>query len=85
MEIARRTGAAIVFGTVRRLPDGTHLAAIDPPITIEDRGGDSATLRYYVEDLSRRLEVAVREVPEQWFWLHRRWKTKPPSKDERHA
>jgi KDO2-lipid IV(A) lauroyltransferase len=81
VELARRTGAAIVFGTVRRREDGTHVAVIDPPITIEDRGDDAATVRYYVEDLSRRLERAVREVPEQWFWLHRRWKTKPPSKD----
>ena len=85
VEMARRTGAAIVFGTIRRLPDGSHLAVIDPPITVEDRGDEAATVRYYVEDLSRRLEAAVRLAPEQWFWLHRRWKTKPPLGDEPHA
>ncbi|PIV81242.1 lipid A biosynthesis acyltransferase, partial [bacterium CG17_big_fil_post_rev_8_21_14_2_50_64_8] len=25
-----------------------------------------------------RLEAAVRRNPEQYFWVHRRWKTQPP-------
>ena len=24
------------------------------------------------------LEEVVRRYPEQWFWMHRRWKTRPP-------
>jgi KDO2-lipid IV(A) lauroyltransferase len=28
--------------------------------------------------LAARLEAEIREAPEQYFWFHRRWKSKPP-------
>jgi Kdo2-lipid IVA lauroyltransferase/acyltransferase len=32
--------------------------------------------------ISDQLEQAIRAVPEQWVWMHRRWKTKPPPQSE---
>jgi KDO2-lipid IV(A) lauroyltransferase len=29
-------------------------------------------------NLQARLEEVVRAFPDQWLWIHRRWKTRPP-------
>ena len=59
-----------------REPDGSHTVHISGPFESEKKGHAA------VEDLTRQitasLEKAVRERPDHWFWVHRRWKTRPP-------
>ena len=77
------SGAPIVFGTCLRAGDGRHEMRIQPPITPRGEAGDAAAVRALTACHTRVLEAAVRERPEAWFWLHRRWKTSPPVEEAR--
>jgi Kdo2-lipid IVA lauroyltransferase/acyltransferase len=77
--LAKRTGAAVVPAFTFRKPDGTHHAVIHPPLEWEDVGnGEShADVVHNTQRYTRLIEAAVREHPDQWLWLHRRWKVQP--------
>ena len=71
------TGAPIVTGFCFRRPDGRHELHMDPPVEVDDPTAADAAERLTALHTAR-LEQWVRRRPEQWFWLHRRWKTSPP-------
>ena len=76
--IALQTGVPLLFGAAHRLADGRHQLFIDPPrwpTGPADESGVVALTAWH----AARLEARVREAPEHWFWLHRRWKTTPPA------
>ena len=72
--IARTTGAAVVPCVTRMLPGGGgYLARLYPPWSDFPSGDD-------VRDARRMMafvEERVLEMPEQYFWLHKRFKTRP--------
>ncbi|HKO98381.1 MAG TPA: lysophospholipid acyltransferase family protein [Pyrinomonadaceae bacterium] len=49
-----------------------------PPIAIERSGDEEEDVRRLTAALSRSVEDFVRKYPEQWLWIHKRWKTRPP-------
>ncbi len=61
----------VVVGWIRRRPDGLHVVEIEPsdppPPDAADRAAEW-TARW-----TATLERAIRETPEQWVWMHRRW------------
>ncbi|MDA0327498.1 MAG: lysophospholipid acyltransferase family protein [Gemmatimonadetes bacterium] len=76
---AVRTGAPVFVGFNVRAPGEVHhyvleAERLDYEVTDDlDRDVQSLMLAY-----NRRLEEAIRQAPEQYFWQHRRWKTRPP-------
>lgn len=75
--LARRTGAAVIFVVSFPLGDGRHQVAFEGPIDLPDTGDRGRDALLFMQDLNDRLERWVRRHPEQWYWLHRRWKTRP--------
>lgn len=75
--LARRTGAPVVFTVSIPLGGGRHRVVIEPA-TPPDTGDHDADVLAFMQDLNDRLERWVRAHPEHWYWLHRRWKTRPP-------
>jgi KDO2-lipid IV(A) lauroyltransferase len=79
--IARKTGAALVPAFVVRGPDGKFELHVEKEITVPltpDKEKDILeTVRLYTEV----IETYVRAYPDQWMWMHERWKTKPKKDD----
>jgi len=73
--IHRDLGVPLFFGSMIRRGDFLRYEArgeiLENPPRTDDRIAD---LRAILTDLNRRLEERVREFPEQYFWMHRRWK-----------
>jgi KDO2-lipid IV(A) lauroyltransferase len=78
--IALATGAPVIMGFVTRRADGRLELDIEPPLAIPDPDHPDAAQRLTAAHTAR-LEYWVRQRPEMWFWLHRRWKTLPPGSD----
>jgi KDO2-lipid IV(A) lauroyltransferase len=75
--LSLRTGAAVVFVVAVQLADGRHRVVLEGPLTVPDTGDRERDVLAFMQDLNGRLERWVRAHPEQWYWVHRRWKTRP--------
>jgi KDO2-lipid IV(A) lauroyltransferase len=83
--LAMRTGAAVVFAISVPMADGRHRVVIEGPIDPPDTGDRDADALAFMQDLNDRLERFVRAHPEQWYWLHRRWKRREDGERARAA
>lgn len=77
LSLAMRAGAPVLFGV---LPDsnGTLVPHFSEVWRPDPARSQEENLRHGVESYNRFLEGHVRAAPENYFWVHRRWKTRPP-------
>lgn len=76
---ALKTGSPVMFGSAVRLKDGRHRLYFD----LVDEGRVGALSDENIEVITQAytsvLERYVRQYPDHWFWMHRRWKTLKPA------
>jgi len=61
-----------------RQPDGTHVARFLEPLHVDPDWDEPTAILELTRAYSDVLSDVVRAHPEHYFWVHRRWKTRPP-------
>ncbi|MBC8527516.1 MAG: lysophospholipid acyltransferase family protein [Candidatus Cloacimonetes bacterium] len=77
-KIALKFGCPIIFSACLRQPNGKNRLYIEKPIFLKQKESPDIDVKNYTQELTSLLEKWIRQYPSQWFWLHRRWKTKMP-------
>jgi KDO2-lipid IV(A) lauroyltransferase len=77
--LARHTGAPVLpVYTYWDSSLGKYRLACEPPLALQSTDDESADLLANTAAYNRVLEAYVRRFPDQWLWMHRRWKSRPP-------
>lgn len=74
-DFALRTGAAVVLGFCHRVgPTSFRVSMRELPAPAVE--GEAAVVEL-TQALTQGIEAAIRSAPEQWVWMHRRWRSRP--------
>ncbi|HAJ27277.1 MAG TPA: hypothetical protein DCG53_08555, partial [Syntrophus sp. (in: bacteria)] len=74
--LAMRTGAPVIPAFMPRMPDGRYRFISQEAVQIDNTGDYEKDLFTNTQRFTKVVEAMVRRYPDQWFWLHQRWKTK---------
>ena len=75
--MARLTGAKVVPVICHQVKDGYDIEVMPPWDNFPGESVEADTLR-----MNRFIEEQVLRMPEQYFWLHKRFKTRPPGEEK---
>ena len=73
--IARRCDVPIFPVFIHREADGHHVLTVEKGLMVEKTDDRAADIRRMTQTINTRIEEWVRRYPEEWFWLHDRWKS----------
>jgi KDO2-lipid IV(A) lauroyltransferase len=75
--LALKTGAAVVPTYIYLGDDGLQHMHILPEIPMTITGDEDKDIVFNTQILTNFIEETIRKYPDQWVWMHERWKTKP--------
>lgn len=76
--LSQRFGSPIVPVFSRMRKDFTYCVAFEKEIELVDTGDSEQDLITNTQKLSDTYEKVIRKYPDQWIWMHERWKKQPP-------
>ncbi|MGA2634422.1 MAG: lysophospholipid acyltransferase family protein [Terracidiphilus sp.] len=78
--VALKTGAAVLPGFMLWEEAESHYVLhFGPELTFTRTGDDQADILAATQQCTQAIETWIRRYPDQWLWIHRRWKTRPAS------
>lgn len=80
--MALKTGAAIIPVFAHLNKHGMKEITYYPEVEMKRTGNESEDILVNTQTLTTIIENEIRKYPEQWVWMHRRWKTKPKAETD---
>ena len=77
--LSLRTGAPLIAAFPVRGEGGTHRVVVQGPFRPAEHLKGHAAVLDVTQQFTKAVEAMVRAHPDHWYWLHRRWKTRPPA------
>jgi KDO2-lipid IV(A) lauroyltransferase len=77
LAMATRVPVLPVF-IVRQGASSSHQIKVLPPVEVVSDGNQEESVRENTQRFTKVVEDVIRAHPDQWNWIHRRWKTRPP-------
>lgn len=75
--MALKFGAPVIFGYVHRDKYNRHTVIIEGPLNLIQTGDRDKDVIANTAMLTKMIENAIQNKPEQWVWMHRRWRRQP--------
>ncbi len=79
--LARRTRCPVVAGFAARVPGGRMRLSFSPQVEVASGPDLDTEVAVLTAMLTAHIESQVRAYPEQWVWMHRRWRHQPGDGD----
>ena len=73
VRLALRFGTVLQPMSVQRVGGARFRCVVHEPISVQDTGDRTADIAAGVAAVNAFIEARVRERPQEWFWVHRRW------------
>jgi KDO2-lipid IV(A) lauroyltransferase len=78
IKLAMRLKVPAFVVTTARQPDNTHHVYFSRKLEFRDTGDEMADLKAAIQAANDLICETIRKFPEQWVWMHRRWRQQPP-------
>jgi len=75
--MALKFGAPVIFGFIHRDKHNKHTITIEGPLQLVRTGDDAKDFVTNTAMFTKKIEDSIRKDPEQWVWMHRRWRRQP--------
>jgi KDO2-lipid IV(A) lauroyltransferase len=76
--LAVKTNCVVFPGYSYRVGNShRHVVVAGDPIEVPEEGEREEKIRKITEQFTKVIEGWIRQHPEQWLWIHNRWKTRP--------
>ena len=72
-DFALRLKCPLIPMQVVRLPGSRYRVIFHPPMELPEGSDKQENIKSLLTDMNSMLESWIRERPEQWFWVHKRW------------